>query len=253
MKNPFPEQSFVQEGFVRVRGAREHNLKDIDVSFPRDKFVVITGVSGSGKSTIAKVLLGVVDHGQGIVKIGDVDVRMLGKRACRDIMASVMQDDQLFSGTILENITFFDPTATLERAQAAAEKVNLAADIEAMPMGYQTLIGDMGSTLSGGQQQRLLLARALYREPKILVLDEATSHLDLVNESKICEAVKHAGITTIIIAHRPQTIQSADRVLMLRDGVITEIEKKGGDAPATGESARDGSQARHAGGPSFAN
>lgn len=214
-------------------------LRECSFEVADGEVVAITGASGSGKSTIAKVLLGVVDHSQGIVKIGDVDMRMLGKRACRDIMASVMQDDQLFSGTILENITFFDPTATLERAQAAAEKVNLAADIEAMPMGYQTLIGDMGSTLSGGQQQRLLLARALYREPKILVLDEATSHLDLYNESRICEAVKRAAITTIIIAHRPQTIQSADRVLVMRDGVVSEAPKKPDDSRPIAE--RDGS------------
>ncbi|HEY1137545.1 MAG TPA: peptidase domain-containing ABC transporter [Xanthomonadaceae bacterium] len=195
-------------------------LNECSFEIADGEVVAITGASGCGKSTVAKVLLGVVDHGSGTVKIGGIDIRLLGKRTYRDFVASVMQDDQLFSGTILENITFFDPSATLERAQAAAEKANLADDIEAMPMGYQTMIGDMGSTLSGGQSQRLLLARALYREPKILVLDEATSHLDLHNESRICDAVKRAGITTLIIAHRPQTIQSADRVLVMRDGKV---------------------------------
>jgi ATP-binding cassette subfamily B protein RaxB len=197
-------------------------LRECSFDIADGEVVAITGPSGSGKSTIAKVLLGVVDHNSGSVKIGDVDIRMLGKNHYRDFVGSVMQDDQLFSGTILENITFFDPTATLERAQAAAEKANLDAEIESMPMGYQTMIGDMGSALSGGQHQRLLLARALYREPRILVLDEATSHLDLSNEAKICDAVKKAGITTVIIAHRPQTIQSADRVLHLREGSIQE-------------------------------
>lgn len=187
--------------------------------------IAITGVSGSGKSTIAKVLLGVLDHQSGTIKIGGVDIRALGKRKARSLIASVLQDDQLFSGTILENITFFDPGATLERAQLAAEKANLADEIDAMPMGYQTTIGDMGSSLSGGQQQRLLLARAFYREPRILVLDEATSHLDLENEDKICTAVRRAGTTTLIIAHRPQTIQSADRVLLLRDGRLVEVSR----------------------------
>ncbi len=200
-------------------------LNDCSFEIADGEVVAITGVSGSGKSTIAKILLGVIDHAQGAIKIGDVDIRMLGKRTCRDFISSVLQDDQLFSGTVLENITFFDPSATVERAQAAAEKANIAAEIDAMPMGYQTMIGDMGSTLSGGQHQRLLLARALYRDPRILVLDEATSHLDLQNEDKICAAVKSAGITTLIIAHRPQTIQSADRVLLLQDGKLSEIPK----------------------------
>ncbi len=200
-------------------------LKDCSFAVRAGEVVAITGASGCGKSTIAKLLLGALDHQNGSIKIGDVDIRLLGKRTYRDFVASVMQDDQLFSGTILENITFFDPSATLERAQSAAEKANLAEDIDAMPMGYQTMIGDMGSTLSGGQHQRLLLARALYREPRILVLDEATSHLDLYNESRICEAVRNAGTTTLLIAHRPQTIESADRVLLLQDGALVEIPK----------------------------
>lgn len=189
------------------------------------EIVAITGPSGSGKSTLAKVLLGVVDHQEGTVRIGGVDLHALGKRRARSLVASVLQDDQLLSGTILENITFFDPAATLERAQIAARKANLADDIDAMPMGYQTTIGDMGSSLSGGQQQRLLLARAFYREPRILVLDEATSHLDLDNEARICDAVRRAGTTTLIIAHRPQTIASADRVLVLANGRLTEAPR----------------------------
>jgi ATP-binding cassette subfamily B protein RaxB len=184
--------------------------------------VAITGPSGSGKSTVAKVLLGVLDPQEGTVHVGGVDVQALGKHRARTLIGSVLQDDQLFSGSILENITFFDATGTLERAQRAAALANLAAEIEAMPMGYHTPIGDMGSSLSGGQQQRLLLARAFYREPRILVLDEATSHLDLDNETRICDAVRRAGITTLIIAHRPQTIQSADRVLVLRHGKLVE-------------------------------
>ncbi len=200
-------------------------LEDCSFEVKDGEVLAITGPSGSGKSTIARLLLGVLDYQQGSIKIGDVDIHLLGKRTYRDFSASVMQDDQLFSGTILENITFFDPSATLERAQSAAQKANLADDIDAMPMGYHTMIGDMGSTLSGGQQQRLLLARALYRQPRILILDEATSHLDLLNESKICEAVKQAGITTVIIAHRPQTIQSADRVLLMQDGKLIEMKK----------------------------
>ncbi len=184
--------------------------------------VAITGPSGSGKSTVAKVLLGVLDPQGAQCTSAASTCRALGKHRARTLIGSVLQDDQLFSGSILENITFFDATGTLERAQRAAALANLAAEIEAMPMGYHTPIGDMGSSLSGGQQQRLLLARAFYREPRILVLDEATSHLDLDNETRICDAVRRAGITTLIIAHRPQTIQSADRVLVLRHGKLVE-------------------------------
>lgn len=206
-------------------------LKSCSFDIADGEVVAITGVSGSGKSTIAKVLLGVLDHQEGVVRIGGVDIQSLGKRTARSLVASVLQDDQLFSGSILENITFFDATATLERAQRAAALANFGNEIDAMPMGYYTPIGDMGSSLSGGQQQRLLLARAFYREPKILVLDEATSHLDLDNEARICEAVRHAGITTLIIAHRPQTIQSADRVLVLRNGKLSEVGRNPTVAP----------------------
>jgi ATP-binding cassette subfamily B protein RaxB len=204
-----------------------HNMKYVVDGCSFDvadgEVVAITGVSGSGKSTVAKLLMGVVDYQAGTIKVGGVDLRALGKRKVRSLIASVLQDDQLFSGTVLDNICFFDPSATLEQAQKAAERANMADEIDAMPMGYQTLIGDMGSSLSGGQQQRLLLARAFYREPKILLLDEATSQLDLENENRICAAVRQAGITTIIIAHRPQTIASADRILHMRNGKLHEV------------------------------
>lgn len=205
-----------------------HNAKPIlrECSFTvgDGEIVALTGISGSGKSTIAKLLLGVMDYTSGSIRIGGVDMRMLGKQRCREIIGSVFQDDEAFSGSLFENISFFDPGATLEKVEKAARKANLGDDVAAMPMGYHTPIGDMGSTLSGGQLQRLLLARALYRDPKILVLDEATSQLDIENERLICDAVRSSGITTVIIAHRPQTIDSADRVLELVDGRLTVKE-----------------------------
>jgi ATP-binding cassette subfamily B protein RaxB len=184
------------------------------------EIVAIVGPSGCGKSTLAKVLLGVMDHSEGDILIGDISIRALGKREVRRITASVLQDDSLFGGSVIDNISFFDPAATLERCQIAARKANIDAEIEAMPMGYQSMIGDMGAALSGGQQQRILLARAFYREPRILVLDEATSALDLKNEGHVCDAVRAAGVTAVIIAHRPQTIASADRSIVLMHGKI---------------------------------
>lgn len=137
-----------------------------------------------------------------------------------------MQDDQLFAGSIAENIAFFAEDATPERVEHAARLAELHEDILGMPMGYHTLVGDMGSSLSGGQQQRLLLARALYAEPKILVLDEATSHLDVPREQAIAAMLAQLKITRVVVAHRAETIAAADRVLVLSNGQITEARRQ---------------------------
>jgi ATP-binding cassette subfamily B protein RaxB len=129
-----------------------------------------------------------------------------------------MQDDHLLSGSIVENIAFFDPVTNLPWVEACAEMAGIHADIMRMPMGYNTLIGDMGSTLSGGQRQRVLLARALYRKPRILFLDEGTSHLDPPLEAEVNAALATLAITRVIIAHRPQTVAAASRVLRLEGG-----------------------------------
>jgi ATP-binding cassette subfamily B protein RaxB len=206
----------------RYTGSQDPVLDECSFEVAAGEVVAITGESGAGKSTIARVLLGVVDYHSGSLCIGGVEQRALGKRRVRSLVSSVMQDDQLFSGTIFENISFFDPDATLEKVQEAVNLVNMGEEISKMPLGFQTAIGDMGSSLSGGQQQRLLLARAIYRKTPILLLDEATSHLDLYNEQRICAAIRKLGITTLIFAHRPQTIDSADRVLCLRAGKLHE-------------------------------
>ncbi|MCX2892731.1 peptidase domain-containing ABC transporter [Stenotrophomonas lactitubi] len=198
-------------------------LDGVSFSVRPGEVVAITGASGSGKSTIAKLLLGVHDHQAGTISVGGVDIRTAGKRLVRDAIGCVMQSDQLFSGTIAENISFFEEDAVMEDIVEAAQRARVAGEIEIMPMGYRTAVGDMGSTLSGGQVQRILLARALYKKPKILVLDEATSQLDLENERLIGEAVRDGGITAIVIAHRPQTISLADRVLEVRGGQMLEI------------------------------
>ena len=133
-----------------------------------------------------------------------------------------MQDDQLFAGSVAENISFFDQHHDPARIEHAARLAAVHAEIAAMPMGYHSLIGDMGSSLSGGQKQRLLLARALYREPKLLFLDEATSHLDVANERLVNQAVRELALTKVIVAHRPETIASADRVLVMEQGRIVQ-------------------------------
>lgn len=182
--------------------------------------VAIVGSSGCGKTTLAKLLLGLLQPQEGVVRIGGIDILKYGLEPYRDLFGVVMQEDQLFSGSITDNITFFDPTPEFSRAEVASRQAAVHDEVLAMPMGYETLIGDMGSALSGGQKQRLLLARALYRQPKYLLLDEATSHLDLLNEKIVNSAIRDLQVTRIVIAHRPETIVSADKIFTLQDGAI---------------------------------
>nr|WP_293034051.1 ATP-binding cassette domain-containing protein [Paraburkholderia sp.] len=182
--------------------------------------VAIVGPSGCGKTTLVNVLLGALEPTSGVIRIGGIELGRLGLERLRTLIGAVMQDDVLFAGSIAQNISFFDPDAD---SQWIAECARLAAvhdDIAAMPMGYNTLVGDMGTVLSGGQKQRVLLAQALYRRPKILVLDEATSHLDLQREQHVNAAVSKLKMTRIIVAHRPETIASASRVVMLDGGKV---------------------------------
>lgn len=185
--------------------------------------VAIIGPSGQGKTTLAKLLLGLLDPQEGTIAVDGVDIRHVGLQHYRDRIGCVMQDDILFAGSIADNICFFDLDPDQARIEEAARLAQIHDDIAAMPMGYQSLVGDMGSSLSGGQCQRVLLARALYRRPDILVLDEATSHLDVARELAINEAVGAMPITRILIAHRPETIRSAERALLLENGCATFV------------------------------
>ncbi len=182
--------------------------------------VAIVGPSGCGKTTLAKILLGLLQPVSGTIRIGGIDIENFGLVAYRDLCAAVMQEDVLFAGSIADNISFFDSDATMGRIEAAARAAQIHDDIVAMPMGYESLVGDMGSSLSGGQKQRVLLARALYRRPAILLLDEATSHLDVAREHAVNEAIAELAVTRIVIAHRPETIRSADRVIELQGGRV---------------------------------
>ncbi|MFT5521683.1 MAG: ATP-binding cassette subfamily B protein RaxB, partial [Enterobacterales bacterium] len=152
-----------------------------------------------------------------------VNIHKLGVKNYRNVIAAVMQDDQLLSGSIAENISFFDPEFKFNEIESCAKMAAIHNDIMAMPMSYNSLIGDMGSSLSGGQKQRLLLARALYKKPKILFLDEATSHLDTQLEKDVNLSINHLNMTRVIIAHRQETIDSADRVLKMEGHTIIDI------------------------------
>ncbi|MEL4073389.1 peptidase domain-containing ABC transporter [Ochrobactrum sp. GPK 3] len=177
--------------------------------------VAITGSSGCGKTTLLKIMAGLIEPGKGMVKLGDDDIIQIGLENYRRHVASVLQDDQLFAGTIAENISCFDPHADQKWIEECAQMVAMRDEIAAMPMRYDSLIGDMGNSLSGGQRQRLFLARALYRRPSILFLDEATSALDEANEKRINAAVSALEISRVIVAHRPSTIAQASRQIKL--------------------------------------
>lgn len=190
----------------------------LNLSIKAGESVAVIGPSGCGKTTLAKLMLGLFEPDEGKIEVDGVDIRQLGLGQYRTQIAAVMQDDQLLSGSIADNISFFDPELDMQQVEWAAQIAAIDKDILQMTMGYNTLVGDMGAALSGGQIQRLLLARALYRKPKILFMDEATSNLDTKLEFSVNEAVKNLDVTRIIIAHRPETIASADRVVELSFG-----------------------------------
>lgn len=177
--------------------------------------VAITGPSGAGKTTLMRVLCGLFEPLSGSVTIDGYDIQQLGLNNYRKIIGCVMQDDKLFSGSIRENICGFDDKGDKEWMEACARASYIHDVINKMPMGYETLIGELGEGLSGGQKQRLFIARALYRKPGILFMDEATSALDEESESYVNAAIKKLNITRIIIAHRKSTIASAERVIQL--------------------------------------
>lgn len=231
-------------------------FRELSLDVPAGQVLAIVGPSGCGKSTLLKIMLGLLEPAEGDVKVGleperwgtlggrqlarwretitgtssahsgeITDIQSLGLRQYRGQVAAVMQEDQLLSGTISDNISFFDADPDQLRIQECAMLACLHEEIQAMPMGYNSLVGDMGTTLSGGQKQRLLIARALYRKPRILFLDEATSHLDVATEQQINIHLREMSITRIMIAHRQATIEAADRVVALQGGRLHGLEK----------------------------
>jgi len=196
-------------------------LKNCSFKVEAGESVVITGSSGSGKSTLSKIVLGLLTPTEGVVKFGGIDIRRLGLETYRQWVGAVMQDDQLFAGSIADNICFFSLEPDMTRIFKAAQIASIHEDIMMMPMAYESLVGDMGSTLSGGQKQRLILARAIYRNPKLLVLDEATSHLDARCECLVNEAVARMNLTKLVISHRAAVIKAASRELTVSQGKVT--------------------------------
>lgn len=222
------------QGGIRVQGLH-FRYADIEpevlcgVSFEvrPGESVALVGASGCGKTTLVKLLLGMHAPAAGEIVVDGRPLTAIGQRAWRGAVGTVLQEDVLFAGSIADNICFFSPEPDMDWLHACARMAAVHDEIEAMPMGYTTLVGDMGTVLSGGQRQRILLARALYKRPVVLLLDEATSALDVEGEARVNEAVRALQLTRIIVAHRPQTIASADRVIELREGRVVRDERVG--------------------------
>lgn len=190
-------------------------LSDVNMKVSAGECVAIVGPSGCGKSTLLNIICGLLRPTNGEIFIGGVSVNSSNLQGLREFLGVVMQDDNLLAGTIAENISFFDMSPDLELVKKCAAIAAIDEDIRSMPMGYESHIGELGTSISGGQKQRILLARALYKRPRILVMDEATSHLDVETEKQVNLNVASLRMTRIIVAHRPETIRSADRVIDL--------------------------------------
>lgn len=203
-------------------------FRGLDLCIEAGECVALVGASGAGKTTLLKILLGLLPPTEGEVLHGGIALHQLGLSAARQRIGAVMQDDALLPGSIAENIAFFARPLDLAQVQACARRAHLHEDIQRMPMGYHTHVGEGGQGLSGGQRQRILLARALYVAPAILALDEATSHLDPATEHALAGELATLQLTRLLIAHRAETIALASRVLLLRDGRL-----RAAVAPAT--------------------
>ncbi len=177
--------------------------------------IAIVGPSGVGKTTLMKLMSGLLKPSAGSLLVNGLDIHTIGINNYRQCIACVLQDGKLFAGSIAENIASFESSLDIEWVMGCARHCNIHDDIMKLPMAYETLLGELGGGLSGGQKQRLLIARALYRRPGILFMDEATGHLDLANEAYINASIAGLAITRVIITHRPSTITSADRIITL--------------------------------------
>ncbi len=222
ISNRIPELELRNVSF-RYADAEPWILKDVSLSIARGESVAITGPSGCGKSTLLKIILGLIQPTNGEVLYRGHSITKLAK-LYRERLAAVMQDDQLISGSIGDNIRFFDEARDTDRMHQCAVQACIANEILAMPMQYETLVGDMGASLSGGQKQRLILARAMYARPSVLVMDEPTSDLDESNELTITRNLRHSLLTIVLVTHRPAPLHACDRIIDLQRNDLPSID-----------------------------
>jgi ATP-binding cassette subfamily B protein RaxB len=203
------------QGLAYAYGPEGFVFRGVDFSVSSGETVAIVGPSGCGKTTLIKVLVGLMEPTEGMVTVNGRNLKDWDLAQYRRRIGAVMQDDQLFVGTIEDNISFFDPEHDPERVRECARLARIDSDITAMPMGYNTIVGSLGAALSGGQKQRVLLARALYRRPQVLFLDEAFDQLDLALERNISEGLANIGQAVVIVSHRPETVEGRFRAIRM--------------------------------------
>lgn len=239
IENPVQKEGF--DGVISIKNISfkyedQYVLKDFSLEIPKGKTVALVGQSGSGKSTIANLLTRFYDVNKGSIEIDGVDIKNISKRSLRGLMGIVSQDSILFNDSVGNNLKLGKPLATEAELMEAAEISNSYEFIKDLPEGFETNIGDSGNKLSGGQKQRLSIARAVLKNPPIMILDEATSALDTESERLVQDALEKMmkNRTSIVIAHRLSTIQNADNIVVLSKGKIVEqgkhqelLEKKG--------------------------
>jgi len=195
-------------------------LHGVDLCIGEGEKVAITGVSGSGKTTLMNLLVGLYRPDEGVVFVDGFPLEAFGLRNYRSQIGVVLQDDQLFNGTVAENISLFDPEEDRDRVIDAARKSMVHDEIFAFTMGYESPVGEGGTALSGGQRQRVMLARALYGKPKMIFMDEGMSNLDVGLERRVMSSLAQLELTIVVVAHRPETIRTADRVFEVDRGGV---------------------------------
>ncbi|MCM1334807.1 MAG: peptidase domain-containing ABC transporter [Bacteroides sp.] len=205
-------------------GNRSLVLNDVNISFFKGQKIALVGESGSGKTTIAKLLLGFYKPERGTIKIDDVPIEELSLAELRSVIAYVKQETFLFADTIKNNLRLGNEGITDEEIQKACEQVNIDQFIQSLPLGYDTPVEENGANLSGGQKQRLAIARSLLRNPKLLILDEATSHLDTITEDTVKNTIFGLAdeLTCIVIAHRLSTVKNCDCIYVMKNGTVVE-------------------------------
>jgi len=223
--NKFNEEIKFNNVSFKYENAEKFSLQGINLNIPKGSTLALVGSSGAGKSTFADLIPRFYDVSNGAILIDGLDIREIALSDLRGIMGIVSQETILFNETVLNNICYGQPNINMKKIHLAAKAANALEFIENLPNGFNTYIGEKGTLLSGGQKQRLSIARAILKNPQILILDEATSALDTESERKVQEAIDNLvkNRTVIVIAHRLSTIKNADKIIVLENGHLIEI------------------------------